>query len=170
MASQNTKKLIGKVLFLCLIVYTVYYATMFGLRFILGTESPEAVVEGISMEKTLFDGDLVIIQGVANKSIIQQGRDIIVYHNPYQWDILIVHRVVNSLIIKNKLYFRTLGDNNHGIIDPFYIPAENVVGVVIWKIPAFGYFVIFNQSLIGKFTVIFIIICNAIITFFSKDK
>ena len=143
---------------------------MFSLRFILGTESPEAVVEGISMEKTLYDGDLVIIQGVANKSTIQQDKDIIVFHNPYKWDNLIVHRVVNSLIIKNKLYFRTLGDNNHGIIDPFYIPAENVVGVVIWKIPAFGRFVIFNQSIMGKFIVIIIIIFNAIITLYSKDE
>lgn len=169
MSSTRVAKRITKILFLLIIVYTASYGILFSLRFALGTEFPVVVVEGKSMTPTYYDGDLLIVQGVIDKSKIDPQKDIIVFHSPYNWDLLIVHRVIDCLTINSQLHFKTRGDNNL-YPDPWYVPERNVIGIVVGKIPAFGLVVTITQSTIGiVFIVSLIVIVIAIDIFYSKD-
>jgi signal peptidase len=161
MFSKRTKKIITKSIFLILIIWTTVYGVIFGLRFILQTDYPVAVVEGKSMEKTLFDGDLIIIQGTINKSNIEPDTNIIVFHNPADWNHLIVHRVIDRIKLNENIYFKTMGDNNQ-IPDQFYVPVKNIEGVVIWSVPGLGKIMLFTQSMYGRMTVVILVICNVI--------
>ena len=118
------------------IIFTSTYGFQFTLRFILGTENPMVVVKGESMVPTYYDGDLLIIRGLPDKTQIEVG-DIIVFHNPYALDTLIVHRVVKKTVSEGGLVLITKGDNNH-IQDQWRVQEEHVVGGVLQRIPYLG--------------------------------
>lgn len=168
MFSKRTKKIVTRAIFVILILWTTAYGVIFGLRFVLGTDYPVAVVEGKSMETTLFDGDLIIVQGTINKSNIEPDVNIIVFHNPTDWDHLIVHRVIDRITINDNIYFKTMGDNNQ-IPDHFYVPSNNIEGIVIGSIPRLGRIMLFTQSLYGRMTVIILVICNIIFVISEKE-
>ena len=169
MSYKRVAKPVVRLLFVILIMYTAIYGAIFILRFALAVDSPMVVVEGTSMNPTLYEGDILIIQGAANKSKIEPSRDIIIFHSTTDWNLLIVHRVIFRFIENDQLYFQTQGDNNPGP-DPV-ISANNVVGVVLWKIPVpvIGSIILFTQTLIGRFVLIIIMIFIVIDMFYSKD-
>ncbi len=176
-----------------LLIVTVVFGFWYGSQAILNTSIPPAlaVVSG-SMDttsdgrspgwthpfsRTLQIGDLIIIQGVDPDTLNTNypNSDIIVFHRPDNPSELIVHRIVSSTIIDNKLYFFTKGDGNPPVIWPesqegMYdkwinsnsnipigaINQDLVVGKVIMRIPLIGYLPMFVQSAIGNNSVIVI--------------
>jgi len=138
---------------LILIVVVVYMGTFGGLlslRFILGTEYPLAVVEGNSMNPTYFDGDLLIIRGVPPETIAV--GTVIVFHSPNEYDRFIVHRVKETIELNGQTSFVTKGDNNW-TVDPWRVPEQNVVGIVLYRIPSvapFGRLLLLMQSPAGR--------------------
>ncbi len=162
---------ISRILMTIIIVYTVSRGILFSLRFIIGVESPIVIVELTSMLPTLEDGDMLLLQGIDNKSAIEIG-EIIVFYNPRSTQPeRIVHRIINIEIIEGKVNFITKGDNNR-IADQKPVPPENVIGVVVGKLPVFlAEYIKFIDNLIVKTSMVGILIIIFIISGFNlKSK
>src|SRR5579885_3162401 len=129
------KKQIKQIVLLALIVIGIYLFFTYGLRLILGTDTPLAVVESGSMEPTLNIGDILISKGV-NVANLKVG-DIIIYQMPNS-NTLIVHRIVEIIKSGNQTLIRTKGENNP-VEDPWVVYPSQVKGLVIFKIPYLGY-------------------------------
>ncbi|MCX8168791.1 MAG: signal peptidase I [Candidatus Methanomethylicia archaeon] len=112
-----------------------------GIHFIVGlvlnTPTPFLVVASGSMEPTLNIGDIIVIRGVRTEDL--KVGDIIVFNppKPYYNGIPWVHRIISIQSIGGEKYFRTKGDANL-YPDPFTLTKENIIGIVIWKIPYLG--------------------------------
>ena len=167
MSYKKASKPVIKFLFIILFMYTLIYGAIFSLRIILAVDSPIVVVEGISMIPTYYDGDLLVIKGVTDKGTIEAFRDIVVFHSPADWNTLIVHRVISCSFTNDIWYFRTKGDNNS--IPDGIISENNIVGVVIWRIPTIGGIILFTQSPIGRAILIIIIGVIVMDMFYNRD-
>jgi len=164
-------KHISRMLIVIIIVYTASRGTLFSLRFILGVESPVVIVELTSMLPTLEDGDMLLLQGVENKSAIEIGK-IIVFYNPRSTQPeRIVHRIIDVQIIEGKVHYITKGDNNR-IADQKPVPPENVIGVFMEKLPVFvAEYIKLIDNLIVKISMLGILIILFIISGFNlKNK
>ena len=127
------------------------YLFFFGLTYAFGTGYlPFHPVPSESMLPTLKVGDLVIVRGIEPEAV--SLNDIIVFHYPWNRDMLIVHRVVGIVKAGDTLYFETKGDNNPGRDnwDPYPgVPEHLVVGVVIGTIPYVGYVILALKEPLG---------------------
>ncbi len=153
-----------------------------GLRAILKTNYPLAVVDGNSMWNTLNHGDIVVIQGVdadeiriGSKEDNPQG-DIIVFYDPgggiqrVYWFFtvpkLIVHRAIDRLPDGD---FITHGDNN----PPWArekVKESDIVGRVVFVIPWLGYLSLFMQSDWGIPTIICLMVAFIAIEYLLSGK
>lgn len=166
MAIKKTRLL--KTLILVIVIFASAYGVLFSLRFALGTEYPVVVVRGKSMVPTFYDGDLLIVKGISEKDTIEP-QDIIVFHSPYDWSTLIVHRVLDKKIIDGKLYFTTKGDNN-AASDPWKVAEDDVAGVVLQKIPYMGGLVNVIQSRYGVGVLYGLIVIVILVELFYKKE
>jgi signal peptidase I len=183
------------------LVVAVVLGLFLGLRAALNTPDPALTVVSGSMsvpydasdynfwltiatpfDRTLSVGDIIIIQGVNPKDLNTNypNSDIIVFHEPGDYNTLIVHRIVKAETINGQLYFITKGDGNgnpwpqtpQGGFDqwdgnnPPGVPASDVVGKVILRIPWFGWVTIFvHDDQWGLPLIIAIILLIAIVEF-----
>ena len=86
-----------------------------------------------SMTGELNEGDAIVYEEYDGQSI---GKDdIIVFTKDSQN--LIVHRVVDAEQIDGIVYYTTKGDANDSS-DSGFVTAENIQGVVLFKIPFIG--------------------------------
>jgi len=131
-----TKQRLLNIAMRVLIIVSVVYSVFFSLRVALGTEYAIVVVNGVSMNPTYYEGDLLVVQGIPDTSCIEV-HDVIVFHDPYRWDLLIVHRVVDVRALNDQLIFWTQGDNND-YADPWQVQEEHIAGRVLQKIPYVG--------------------------------
>lgn len=90
-----------------------------------------AVASG-SMEKTIYKGDVVIVNKNFNKI---EDKDIIAYKYNGR---VVVHRVYKIIDINNQYYIYTKGDANKDY-DKYKVTKDMVIGVVKAKIPFIGY-------------------------------
>jgi len=123
------------------------------------------------MLPTLEDGDMLLLQGVENKSAIEIGK-IIVFYNPRSTQPeRIVHRIIDVQIIEGKVHYITKGDNNR-IADQKPVPPENVIGVFMEKLPVFvAEYIKLIDNLIVKISMLGILIILFIISGFNlKNK
>jgi len=142
-----------------------------GLRAILRTDYPLAVVESESMVPILNVGDIIVVQGVDASEIYAAPKtenppgDIIVFRKPtnetrrvYWFFIapeLIVHRAIYKVQNGGVWYFSTKGDNNLGQWEwERRFPERFVVGRVVLIIPWLGYVSLFLQSDQGMWTIV----------------
>jgi len=150
-AKQLWKSEIAKTALILVLVIGCEYVFFFGLRYAFGTEYlPFHPVSSESMLPTLRVGDLIIVKGVESAAV--SLNDIIVFHNPRNRNMLIVHRVVGIVKAGDTLYFETKGDNNPGRDnwDPYPgVPEHLVVGVVIGTIPYVGYVILALKEPLG---------------------
>ncbi len=167
MKSPKTRSIV-KYLLIIVIVYASFYVFLFGLRFVLGSEYPLVVVEGISMEPTLQGGDLLLVKGIQNKSAIQV-RDIIIFYEPYDKSNLVVHRVISITRLYGQEAFRTMGDNNP-IPDPWTVHESDVLGVVVGRVPAVGSAILVIQSPVAKVVTATILIMLIIVNVFYDEE
>lgn len=146
--SKRKAKAFSKFVILIVIVYLSTYASLYGLRYVLNTGYPIVVVEGVSMETTYIQGDLLVLKGIPVQDI--KLGDVVVYRRTVN-SILIVHRVVDIKTISGGLYFTTQGDNRETNPRPDYpdVSAEDIVGTVVYHVAALGNVVLALQSPIG---------------------
>jgi len=102
-------------------------------------------VAGNSMQPVIRMGDVVITQ-TADASEISIG-DIVTYVSPLNSK-LVTHRVV-EIREGSRLILQTQGDANDSI-DNYGVPAENLIGKVIFTLPYVGYItdILKNRSLL----------------------
>lgn len=150
------------------IVYAAAHGVLFSLRFALATEFPVVVVQGTSMIPTYFEGDLILVKGVADSNDIQL-QDVIVFHSPYNWDTLIIHRVVEKIETSEGIILRTKGDNNP-VRDPWQLQEEYVVGLVLQQIPYMGSVITAIRSPLGASIVFSLLVLVIVVDFFYSKK
>ena len=114
------------------LIVAIVLGFLFGLQFALHTPDPALTVESGSMsipydaydnfwdsiahpfDRTLSIGDIIIIQGVNPKDLNTNypNSDIIVFHSPNDYNMLIVHRIISTEVVNGTTYFLTKGDGN----------------------------------------------------------
>ncbi|MHA1264063.1 MAG: signal peptidase I [Candidatus Helarchaeota archaeon] len=146
------------------------------------TDTPITVVEGSSMQPTLYQGDLIFVQKPFDLGTIKNGStdgDILIYFSPlYQF--LIIHRVIDKYYNSSdsKWYFNTQGDNDGtpDNLDAYglggkYLPEDYVKGIMIGRIPWIGNVGIFlRDSGLAIFLIIIIIAYLLISTLFEAKS
>jgi len=160
------------------LVIVIVIGFWYGSRAILNTDYPMLAVASGSMcllpgptcdgwshpfERTLHVGDLIVVEGI-NVSDIKAAPypdgDIIVFHQLYG-DELIVHRAIEKRTQDGIISFVTKGDGNTGPDQP--IPAAQVIGKVILRIPWVGHLALFMRNSSGVYLIITLIIILVII-------
>jgi signal peptidase I len=162
---QKTKKTrkYGVVTLLLFLIFLVAsrFVIQEALTLILKTPYPVHSVWGVSMEPTLKNGDLLIIEGgITGESVYAHlgNGDIIVFHDPRDYNgTPIVHRAIDKYKVGDTWYIVTKGDNNglslndyNGADDWFWyfptggnyskagVPESYIVGKVVFWIPYLG--------------------------------
>ena len=134
----------------------------------MGTTSPLVVVTSESMETTLYRGDLLILQARAQEDI--HLLDIVVYQDTvWHTDGPIVHRVVEIEIINGTYYYYTKGDNNP-MRDPGERTYDEIIGVVVGRIPAIGNISLFLRTPEGFAIIIILFIVILVVPEFVCSK
>ncbi|MFW9933803.1 MAG: signal peptidase I [Candidatus Thorarchaeota archaeon] len=137
---------------------------------VMGTTSPLVVVTSESMETTLYRGDLLVLQARAQEDI--HLLDIVVYQDTvWHTDGPIVHRVVEIQIVNGTYYYYTKGDNN-AMRDPGERTYDEIVGVVVGRIPAVGNVSLFLRTPEGFAIIIILFIVILVVPEFvcAKDE
>jgi len=106
-------------------------------------------VETGSLEPEYRIGSVVVVQRVYFENL--SVGDVITYS--VSDNKVVTHRVVG--IDNEQKLLRTKGDNND-IEDSKPVPYNNVVGKVIFKIPAFGYVILFLSTRFGRILLVII--------------
>jgi len=115
-----------------------------------GMSSPFMAVSSQSMQPVLNYGDLILVRREQAENI--EVGDIIAFNVPSPYDSVApsptVHRVVEKCNENGKIYFKTRGDNNSDG-DPWNVPAENLLGKYMGKVPYIGSVVLSLKSVYG---------------------
>jgi len=113
---------------------------------ILRTPYPLLIVKGGSMEPTLHDGDLVLIQGVSVEEV--QVGDIVAFFKPGGHSEIIIHRVIDKVEVDGQVLLETKGDNN-SFPDKDLVGPEDLLGRMIYRLPGVGNAIRFLKSPVG---------------------
>ena len=117
-----------------LVVLVIFVSGFFGIQRYL-------VVSG-SMEPNLYAGDIVFVNTNVNFEDVEIGDVIIFKHRGMN----IIHRVIETMTINEKTYFKTKGDANK-VDDGFGATEENYCGTVLFHIDKIGYAVDFGKQI-----------------------
>jgi len=156
----------ARVILLIAILFIATYGSVEVLKLVLHTESPLMVVSSGSMIPTLNVGDIILVRG-ADPSTITVGT-IIIFHSPYDYQMPIVHRVIAISNEGNSIFFQTKGDNNPGP-DGWSVPAQNLMGVYVAKLPYVGLISLELRGPLGA-TLIILLIGLIIAIEYSESK
>lgn len=104
---------------------------------------PLTVLSG-SMSPSLLPGDMIVARYIDPGSI--EAGDVITYRVDERT--LVTHRVVEVVRENGLLAFRTRGDANN-TDDPELVPADKVIGSMVFKIPYAGYVGRFVRTPVG---------------------
>jgi len=140
-----------------ILLFVITYGSVDLLKIGLSTESPLMVVSSESMVPTLNVGDIILVRGVDPQQITV--GTIIIFHSPSNYEMAIVHRVVQIDNEGGEIFFRTKGDHNPGP-DGWQVPAKNLIGVYVAKVPYVG---LLSLQLRGPVGVTIIIMLVALI-------
>jgi signal peptidase I len=163
-----------------LLIVAIVLGFLFGLQLALHTSVPALTVESGSMsipydsadnfwlsiahpfDRTLSIGDIIIVQGINPKDLNTNypNSDIIVFHSPYDYSMLIVHRIIGTEVVNGTTYYLTKGDGNGNpwpqtptsdqdpwdSSNPPGVPSNYIVGRVVMRIPWFGWVTLFMRD------------------------
>ena len=155
-----------RVLILIAILFAATYGGVEVMRLALHTDSPLMVVSSGSMVPVLNVGDIIIVRGVDPQTVTV--GTIIIFHSPYEYDMPIVHRVVAVVNNGSSLFFETKGDHN-SVQDGWRVPAENLMGVYVMKVPYIGLISLELRGPLG-ITLIILLIALIILVEYSESK
>ncbi len=127
----------------------------------MGTTSPLVVVTSYSMVPTLDRGDLLVLQAKPPDQI--KVGDIIVFQDK-EWVVSgpVVHRVVDIQVINGTYHFYTKGDAN-AQQDPYDRTPDEIIGVVVYRIPYVGNISLFLRTPTGMVTIVLLFIAILVI-------
>ncbi len=87
-----------------------------------------------SMEPVYKYGDAIVFEKITDLSTIKEGM-ILAFKKE---NVIVTHRVIDIAISKDEYIFKTKGDANE-TPDNFTVTGQNVIGIVVFKIPYIGY-------------------------------
>lgn len=119
---------------LVVLLFATIIAQLFGIHRYL-------VVSG-SMEPSLYAGDIVFVNTNIDFEDVEIGDVIIFKHRGMN----IIHRVIETMTINEKTYFKTKGDANK-FDDGFVVSTENFSGKALFHIDKIGYAVDFTHQI-----------------------
>ena len=119
---------------LFVLLFATIIAQLFGIHRYL-------VVSG-SMEPSLYAGDIVFVNTNIDFEDVEIGDVIIFKHRGMN----IIHRVIETMTINEKTYFKTKGDANK-FDDGFVVSTENFSGKALFHIDKIGYAVDFGKQI-----------------------
>ena len=119
---------------LVVLLFATIIAQLFGIHRYL-------VVSG-SMEPSLYAGDIVFVNTNIDFEDVEIGDVIIFKHKGMN----IIHRVIETMTINEKTYFKTKGDANK-FDDGFVVSTENFSGKALFHIDKIGYAVDFGKQI-----------------------
>ena len=114
-------------LVLCFILFAFLVPTAFS--------GSLAIVRSSSMEPAMRAGALAMMLPIEAEDV--KVGDIIAFEPPWDPDVIVSHRVI-GVRYDEQILFDTKGDATEDS-DPYYVPARNVHGKVIFSIPYLGY-------------------------------
>jgi signal peptidase I len=119
----------------------------YGLRFAFRTDYPILAVASGSMEPVLYEGDLIVVEGIQNLSDIHVASkdadppgDILVYQGPTE---LIVHRAIDKKNVDGRIVFITHGDANDERANEQVDEASIIGRYTGFKVPWLGNIALF---------------------------
>jgi len=111
-----------------------------------------------------FRGDILLVKKVPVKSL--KVGDVIVFNTSNNdREPPVVHRVVAIWQDDGEYFFKTNGDNNLGPDTRWITTGNDVIGVVVFRIPHIGWFLLVVQTTAGKL----IVLALAILVLFVGD-
>ncbi len=136
---KNTDQQKAKRCIIVGIIFSIPFASWFGLKIITATDNPFYVVSGGNMVPELQVYDVIIIQGNIPFEEIKIG-DIIVFDRPSGHDRVIVNRVA-AIIDDEPFTIRAKGDANPASIPgtDYPITEDEYIGKVVYVLPQVGY-------------------------------
>jgi signal peptidase len=114
-------------LLLCFVLFAVLLPSAFSGRL--------AIVRSSSMEPALRAGALAVMLPIDAEDV--KVGDIIAFEPPWDPGVTVSHRVI-GVLHDGQIQFDTKGDATEQS-DPYYVPAQNVHGKVVFNIPYLGY-------------------------------
>jgi signal peptidase I len=156
-----------------LILGTQVSLTVLGYSFqdVASGASPFIVIASESMSPYLNPGDVVILRRTPDENI--QINDIIAFKTPSPYDQIypspIVHKVIEKWTEDSATYFRTGGDANPSP-DSWALPAENVIGACITKIPYIGLPFLFINTTLGFLALVSILAGYLLYTLYEHGE
>jgi len=114
-------------LVLCFVLFAVLIPSVFS--------GSLAIVRSSSMEPAIRAGALAVMLPIDAEDV--KVGDIITFEPPWDPDVIVSHRVI-AIRYDEQLLFDTKGDAVEDS-DPYWVPARNVHGKVIFSIPYLGY-------------------------------
>lgn len=199
-----------KTVVVVVLIVGVIVGLIIGMQAALHTPYPALTVESGSMSipwdgsdnlllslehpfgRTLSIGDIIIVEGVNPKDLNTNypNSDIIVFHDPDDPSMLIVHRIIAVEDINGTLYFQTKGDGNGNndywpakvtsgqdpwdFQNPPGVPANMVVGKVVMRIPWLGWVTLFMRDnpwgLPAVVTIIFLLVIVEFVVPMLREK
>ena len=114
-------------LILCFVLFAVLIPSVFS--------GSLAIVRSSSMEPAMRAGALAVMVPIDAEDV--KVGDIIAFEPPWDPDVTVSHRVI-GVRHDGQLQFDTKGDATEES-DPYYVPAQNVHGKVVFSIPYLGY-------------------------------
>jgi signal peptidase len=127
---KRAGKWIGNII-LALVLCAVLFAFLIPTAF----SGTLAIVRSSSMEPAMRAGALAVMLPI-DAGDVKIG-DIISFDPPWDPDVIVSHRVI-GVYYNGDIMFDTKGDATEDS-DPYYIPAQNVHGRVVFSIPYLGY-------------------------------
>jgi signal peptidase I len=109
-----------------------------------------------------FRGDILLVKKIPVESV--KIGDVIVFDTPSVPD-PVVHRVVAKWQGNDTFFFKTNGDNNPNV-DSWVVSGDEIHGVVVFRIPHIGWFLLVVQTTLGKV----IILAFAVLILFTGDE
>ena len=109
------------------------------------------------MVPTLNVGDIILVSGIDPHQVTV--GTIVIFHSPNNYDLPIVHRVIEIINEGGSIFFRTKGDHNPGP-DGWRVPSQNLMGVYVAKLPYVG---ILSLQLRGPLGITLIVLLVALI-------
>jgi len=141
-----------RVIVLIAVLFAATYGSVAAMKIVFHTESPLMVVSSGSMIPVLNVGDIILVRG-ADPASVTVGT-IIIFHSPYDYATPIVHRVIVIDHEDGQIFFETKGDNN-AVPDGWRVPAANLMGVYVAKLPYVG---LLSLELRGPLGIILIVL------------
>jgi len=114
-------------LVLCFVLFAVLVPSVFS--------GSLAIVRSSSMEPAMRAGALAVMLPIDAEDV--KVGDIIAFDPPWDPDVIVSHRVI-GVRYDEQILFDTKGDATEDS-DPYYVPAQNVHGKVVFSIPYLGY-------------------------------